>query len=1070
MWSYHGVKPSIVPVALFIAGIAILVPLAFHDAAVPACKDAWSGRVQASVALPLDTPVAGNVTASAGHVNYTVDLLSSQDRYDIRLEVPVGVDLDLLLRDNLDVLVASSTTRAQGVNESIWYRAAFPGTFTVSVAWIAGAANASFVITALHVVNTGAPVLESYNVSLNNSIIFNQYTFFTWYRDAGGFEPLHVTLRLNGVDHAMVPDGAAPWNFTAGVRYTRSFPKLEKGTHTFRFTASDGISAAPTPQWIVNVSAPASVPVTVAQPFIEPFGPGFNAGGGWTNTSVDATWSISTARFRSAPSSARVVAGNYLGSSGNLNSPLLDLTHASSYLLTFGYLLEAPFQTGLLDNSYCAIQVNMSGTWQKLLDFNSVAGEWTRVQLNLTAYARSYVRLRFHFYGFWLPFGQSNFMHVDDVEVRAVTGIDSFITRLGSPSITPAQGHDYTVFTATVRYVESHGIFPESLSLRVLDGILPVKEIAFLEANKSDWDVTDGKWYRASFQLFDTTTPACNVWLNGVPTIITFFPGKSLPVASAAFPYTLDFEGSGDPAYYIMDDPYFGSTRLVQSGGNTRLVLGTYSGDPDELFVARRLGLVTPVIHLATDVQVFLTFDHDFPLPGGIARVGISTSNGSTWTTLRTYVQASSGPVSVNLTSYVGQRVMIRFYLETTFIFGGVGSSWSIDNVSIHEVDLTPPVIASVNVQDGQRLRGIARIEVIASDVGFGIAGGSLRVQGLVVDSAGVQGGILVFELDTTSITAGSHVLEIVVVDGAGNEAILAVGVTIDNFPYELVIVLLGSVAGIAGFAAYKIKKDKIPVREVPARLRRAILEPAREPSKELIGKILDVTVIFRRVDLPALLQRIGDPSLRPAALAAHLRYMLASGLLHGKFDGKVLAREFPAKEAVKAGGKAPGTGIARDLAGELAVRDDDIVALVCKAPATRFDDLVLALGIPGLLATHVEDALVRLASGGKLSCHFDGDDVVNDAWVNRGAAGVDPVATVVDAIGPEGIDDHRVTLDARVPDILAWLCEHGTTTFTSLVDELSLPGTVDDVEAIVFRLVKDGELPGFLDGDGYVA
>lgn len=61
-------------------------------------------------------------------------------------------------------------------------------------------------------------------------------TFTVWYRNREGSEPDHVSVQIDGVEHAMTSDGTANWH--DGVEFTWH-AKLPAGAHEILFVASD---------------------------------------------------------------------------------------------------------------------------------------------------------------------------------------------------------------------------------------------------------------------------------------------------------------------------------------------------------------------------------------------------------------------------------------------------------------------------------------------------------------------------------------------------------------------------------------------------------------------------------------------------------------------------------------------------------------------------------------------------------------------------------------------------------------------------------------------------------------
>jgi hypothetical protein len=890
------------------------------------------------------------LNSTIGYRNYSVSL-SGQRQHEFQLAMPAGCNFDLYLYNPSHVIVASATTPStSGSNESfVYYNSGFGATFTVQVDWVSG--NGAFNLSIEEIPNLVAPVLSSFGVDKNNTIIFTPYTFFTNYSDADGYAPVQINVVINNVAYPLTRNVTAGGSYLTGVQYYRIFTKLEAGSNLVKFNTTDGSWVTQTSTFTVLVNKPSSILVTTASAYVQPFDASYNADGRWTNSS--SAWEIITTDYRSPSSCMHIEDAPLVGVSGNLNSPLFDLTSSPhAFQVILGY--------NLVGYGYLAAQVNMSGTWVTLFTFDNIAGVWTRLQLNVSQYRDSFVQFRIHFTGIGLPFTR-NYLSIDDFQVRTLAlGTASF----SNPLLTPfPYGTEYDIFRVYISYKETNNVFPTELYLSVMDGLtdLNPKEVNFLEQGPNDWDISNGKTYYCDFQLFDNSDPYLICWSDRifyslyVPFIGPFFkPDTSETLDQVAIPYSIDFET--DTGYYLIDDPVLGQWSRQSNGNSMVFTTGASTGNINDN-IGTQVGVVTPWLNLTSNVQIFLDLDVEMTtiLPGNAFFINITTDAGTSWTTIYSTTAALSGHLSINLTEYKGNVCGIRLLLDTVAIAGIFQATLTLDNITIFEVDLTRPTMIDPSISNGQWLFGVVNVDMTVKDVGFGVDHVIVRVDGIyLVNITTFDLTKASFSLDTMRYGNGDHEVVIIVVDESGNQNTYTIVVHIDNTPYWLYAVIAGAVAVLAIITVRRRKGIKTAVQ-------RKVRKEAIPPT-DVAKKILEVTNIFRRISAADLAKKLAIKGVTSDAALSYLRYMIAEGMIKGDLDGDVFVRMMSGK-----------------MKAVLATKETAILEYLRGRKQASMSEMIKDLHMEMVRKEALEDFIMGLVVAGKLACYFEEDTIYSE-------------------------------------------------------------------------------------------
>ncbi|MEX2755700.1 MAG: Ig-like domain-containing protein [Candidatus Sigynarchaeota archaeon] len=800
-------------------------------------------------------------------------------------------------------------------------------------------------------------------------------------------------------------------------------------------------------------------------PYTQAFEANYNSTGSWASTANRNPWSLTDADFISSPTSMRLVGAGIpifdlpLGS-GTLDSPLFDLRGSYSYYFSFGYR----FLNGA---GYLQIRVNCTGPWDNLVALNALATTWTRVVLNLTNYKGSHVQLRFSLTGVL----SGGYFFLDNFELHTI-GTASF----SNPVMTPLMGTIYETFHFQVTYRETHNIFPSEIYVSIWNGAVPnVKRVDLVDVDPMDWDVSNGKLYKCDLQLFDISNPVLICVSDRIPLYLVSAPNMNVPIESGSFPYMLDFEGPG--TYYFINDPVYDPPTIETNAYGHYFNVGTIAGDPTDNSGSARVGLVTPWVHITSGLQAFLecdvTFNEAIQLPINAFRINI-TSNGVVWNTVAAYESGFAGKISINLTTYNGKDVSLRFFMESSVIGGFRTASCTLDNITVVEKDFIRPTMTTLSISNGQWLFGVVNVEMTVNDVGFGVDRVIVRVDGQdLVTIKTFTGNKAQFSFDTTRLGLGDHEITFVVVDKSGNQNSYTIVVHVDNTPYWL-YAAIAAAAIIFGIYGYRrLKKAKPAIQ----RLMRGEAIPPMDVAK----KILEVTSIFRNITAMDLARKMDMKGLTAEKVLAYLRYMIGEGMIKGSLDGDVFRRTMAGKMKVM-----------------LADKEAAIIDYMRGRKQTTVADMIKDLHIEGVSKDALEDYIMGLVVSGKLNCFFEGDTIYSEdeavAKVKEPIPEPAPVpepasrATKKKAI-PEDKESERqevsmpstvvqtqeaepakapLTIADKKGDVMRLLSSKDRVTFQEIKKELALRETAEEIEDYLFDLIKNREIKGIIEDDGF--
>nr|MDO8088645.1 hypothetical protein [Candidatus Sigynarchaeum springense] len=680
-------------------------------------------------------------------------------------------------------------------------------------------------------------------------------------------------------------------------------------------------------------------------PYTQEFNANYNSTGLWGSTWNRNPWNVTDVDFISGPTSMRLVGAGVpivdlpIGY-GTLDSPLFDLRGSYSYYLCFGYRF---FGVG-----YLQIRVNDTGAWNNLFTFNPVATTWTRVVLNITAYKNSHVQFRFSLTGVAL----AGYFYLDNFELHTL-GSASF----NNPVIIPLVGNIYETYHVQVTYRETHNIFPSDIYVSIWDGLIPnVKQVDLVEVDPTDWDVSNGKLYKCDIQLFDVNNPLLFCVSDRILLYPISTPSRNYPLESSSFPYKLDFEVLD--TYYVINDPVYNPPTIETNAQGHYLTAGITAGGTSINTGSAHVGIVTPWIPISSDLQVYLEFDLIFdevtPSPINTFRINI-TSDGVVWKTVGEYESDFTGKPSINITSYNNKNASIRFIMDSSVIGGLRTASFILDNISVIEKDFIKPTMINPSIREGQWLFGVVNVDMTVNDVGFGVDHVIVRVDGNdIVNITTFTGNKAQFSFDTTRHDIGDHEITIVVVDKSGNQNTYTIVVHIDNTPYWLYAVIAAVVVifGIYGYRRFKKAKPAI---------QRKIHGEAIPPT-DVAKKILEITNIFRQIRAKDIAKKVAMKELTADKVLAYLRYMINEGMIKGDLEGDVFTRVITGKMKAIIAGK------------EVAILD-----YLRDRKEASISGMIKDLHLEGVSKEILEDVIMGLVVSGKLSCFFEGDTIFRE-------------------------------------------------------------------------------------------
>ncbi|NMC06191.1 MAG: hypothetical protein GYA24_13330 [Candidatus Lokiarchaeota archaeon] len=846
----------------------------------------------------------------------------------------------------------------------------------------------------------------------------------------------------------------------------------------------------------VSVTEVQKIVIDSGNPHVQPFNANYNNTGLWkaTYNRTPNPWGITNASFRSSPTSLRFTGAGIPifdtpVAGGTIASPLFDLRGNYQYVLMLGYLLYPSIGLG---SGSLEVQVNGTGGWNNLATLNPLATDWTRLQVNISSYKGSHVRFRLLLNGI----GNAGYFYLDDFQINTIVpGTPAF----SNPGLSPTIGNNYTTFHVQVNYTHPGNIFPGDIHVSVWDGFTPdVKTVPLGEVDLADWDLTNGKLYACDFQLFDVKDPYlyCASDQLVLPYALFLLPIRYLrPVTSealstASLPYMLDFEG-GD-VFYTINDPWYAAPAIESNSNGNYLAAGTSAGAIADNSLLARVGIATPWITVPQGLQTFIEFDLTFNVAiqnlVNAFKVNV-TINGVSWITVAQYTSSTSGKQSVNITAYQGHVVGVRIFMESLVTLGIRSASFTLDNVSVAKRDLVAPVWVNPSLSAGQWLFGTVTIDMAVADVGFGVARVIVKVDSLVItEITSFTGNVARCSIETTRFTNGDHEIVFIIIDTSGNQNAYTFVVRIDNTPYWLYLAIIGA-AIVFGLVA--VKKRGVIAAGVQRKARKEEIPPA-----SVANKILEITGVFRRISAADLAKKLGVANITPGTVLAYLRYMVAQGMLKGDLDGDVFTRVMSGKmKAILAGKEAAIIEYLRSRR---------------HAPVAR---MIQDLHLEGLRTEALEDFIMGLVVARKISCYFeDGAIFCEDEEVTK----VPEVTTVEDHVPAQvpspGMEstarmameprrgmpvesstppgrtsqlegatiatepEPAAAMPAKAPwtladkkdDIIRLVSSKEHVSFEEIKKEFALTESSEDIEDFLFHLIKNGEINGLIEDDGF--
>lgn len=375
--------------------------------------------------------------------------------------------------------------------------------------------------------------INSYGPTLSDALVNppsgNNYTDFRFqvtYSDADNNPPQYMNVTINGTMFRMEKMDLNDNDYIDGVVYSYQ-TKLSEGIHSFCFNASDGVNSISTPSNGSFIGPSVYLAFWALWDDIE------SGQNGWSITGIPTAnstfgWHI-TERDSKSQTHAWWCGDNTTGEYHNnwdmsLVSRTLNLTTAYSAILSFYHKADLEY---LNDFGYVEIEINGTGTWDRITLFNQTISTWTKEIFNLSYYLGEYVNIRFRFksditqtYGGW---------YIDDIIVE--TQQNSFAPVLDQGQVSPSSGNMSTLYTYMVKYSDPDGNPAEYIHV-IIDGV----NHSMSKQNPSDIDYVSGVNYVYSTYLDNSTHEYYCTASDGLfSTREPFSTNNSGPIVTATY-------------------------------------------------------------------------------------------------------------------------------------------------------------------------------------------------------------------------------------------------------------------------------------------------------------------------------------------------------------------------------------------------------------------------------------------------------------------------------------------------------------------------------------------------------
>ncbi len=470
-----------------------------------------------------------------------------------------------------------------------------------------------------------------------------------------------------------------------------------------------------------------------------------NGLGNWIVSGSDWGLTQSTARGGSF-SVTDSPSGNYLPNAEAVmilqNS--INLSSSTAPVLTFWHKINVPDYD---DDGYVEVSKDGGNTWATAADYyNTTISTWSFVQINLSSYKSSAVKVRFRLRADSDATVGDGWC-IDDVEIKEIDASilppfsDTFENGLGNWIVS---GSDWGLTQSTARSGGSSatdspsGNYPpnaESVmilknSIDLSNSTAPVltfwhkiyvpdyDDEGHIEVSKDGgttwataanyYNTTISTWSFVQIGLSSYKSSAVKVRFRlradsdatvGGGWHIDDVEIKELD-ASVLPPFSDNFEsGLGN---WIVSGSDWGLTQSTARSGDSSATdspSGNYSPSAEAVMVLKN------ALNLSMSMAPGLTFWHKINVPDydDDGFVEVSKDGGTTWTTIKDYYNitiSSWGFVQLDLSSYKSSAVKIRFRLRTDSDTS-VGDGWYIDDVEIKDYPTAPQAPTGVAAAPG---------------------------------------------------------------------------------------------------------------------------------------------------------------------------------------------------------------------------------------------------------------------------------------------------------------------------------------------------------------------------------